>query len=82
MTPPDSGNSIIIPHSPREGKHAWCSCSLIHQNLFNLILKEAGLPWWLSDKESACRNRRLRFSPWFGKIPLKEEMLTHSNILA
>ena len=31
-----------------------------------------GLPWWLSDKESACqcRNRkRFGFDPWVGKIP-------------
>ena len=25
---------------------------------------------------------RLRFNPWVGKIPLEEEMATHSNILA
>ena len=25
---------------------------------------------------------RLGFSPWVGKIPLEEEMATHSNILA
>ena len=28
-----------------------------------------GLPWWLSDKESACQCRRYRFNPWVGKIP-------------
>ena len=28
-----------------------------------------GLPWWVSDKESACQCRRLRFDPWVGKIP-------------
>ena len=25
------------------------------------------LPWWLSDKESACQCRRCRFDPWVGK---------------
>ena len=29
----------------------------------------AGLPWWLSGKESTCHCRRHRFSPWSGKIP-------------
>ena len=33
-----------------------------------------GLHWWLSGKESACNAG--------GKIPLGEEMATHSNILA
>ena len=35
-----------------------------------------GLPWWLSDKESACQCRqhqRLGFSPWVGKIPWRRE---------
>ena len=44
-----------------------------------------GLPRWLSGKESTCqcrRHRRYRFNPWVGKIPLQEEMTTHSNILA
>ena len=41
-----------------------------------------GLPWWLSDKESACKCRRNGFDPWFVKIPLVEEMATHSSILA
>ena len=27
------------------------------------------LPWWLSNKESACQCRRLRFDSWAGKIP-------------
>ena len=29
----------------------------------------AGLPRWLSGKESACQCRRHRFDPWVGKIP-------------
>ena len=28
-----------------------------------------GLPWWLSDKEFLCRNRRHEFNLWSGKIP-------------
>jgi len=27
-----------------------------------------GLPWWLSNKESACSCRRHGFEPWVGKI--------------
>ena len=30
-----------------------------------------GLPWWLSDKESACQCRRHGFDPWIRKIPLR-----------
>jgi len=34
-------------------------------------------------KAHQCRRlRRHRFSPWVGKIPPKEEMATHSSILA
>ena len=31
------------------------------------------LPWWLSDKESACQCRRHRFDPRSRKIPLALE---------
>ena len=30
--------------------------------------RQLGLPWWLSDKESACQCRRCGFDPWVGKI--------------
>ena len=36
----------------------------------------AGLPWWLSGKESTCRWRRHGFSPWSGKIPHVLEKLS------
>ena len=32
-----------------------------------------GLPWWLSDKESACQCRRHRFDPWVRKIPWRRK---------
>ena len=35
----------------------------------------SGFPWWLSNKESACRCRRLGFDPWFGKIPWRRAWL-------
>ena len=44
-----------------------------------------GFPGGTSDKESACQCRRcerLGFDPWVGKIPLEEEMVTHSSVLA
>ena len=45
------------------------------------------IPWWLSDKESACQCRRHGFNPWPGKIPDATEQLspmclnTESDIL-
>ena len=35
------------------------------------------VPWWLSDKESACQRRRLG-----QEYPLEKEMATHCGILA
>ena len=40
------------------------------------------LPWWLSGKESTCQCRNRRISSWVTKIPLEQEMATHSTILA
>jgi len=45
----------------------------------------AGLPRWHNGKESTYQCRRCKrrgFNPWVGKIPLEEEMATHSSILA
>ena len=44
-------------------------CSL---DLQRTILK-AGLLWWLSDKEFACKCKRHRFACWVGKIPWKRQ---------
>jgi len=46
------------------------------------VLYPRGLPRWLSGKESICQCRRRKFNPWVRKIPLEEEMATHSSILA
>ena len=43
---------------------------------------EASLPMWLSGKESTYQYWRHGFDPWVGKIPLGDEMTTHSNVLA
>ena len=45
----------------------------------------SGLPRWLSGQKSTCQCRRYRrhmFDPWVEKIPWREEMATHSSILA
>ena len=34
------------------------------------------LPWWVSDKESACQCRRHGFDPWSRKIPHALEQLS------
>ena len=47
--------------------------------------KVTGFPDGASGKEPACQRRRCkrhRFDPWVGKIPLEEEMATHSSIHA
>ena len=40
------------------------------------LKRTPGPPWWLRDKEAACQRRRLRFSPWSGKIPWAVERLS------
>ena len=35
-----------------------------------------GLPWWLSDNDSACKCRRHKFNPQPGKIPHVTEQLS------
>ena len=44
-----------------------------------------GFPGGTSGKESACpckRHKACGFNPWIEKIPLEEDMATHSSILA
>ena len=45
-----------------------------------------GLPWWLSDKDSACQGKtcqtqKCRFDPWFGKIPWRRKWQSTSVFL-
>ena len=43
--------------------------SLKKMNIMDMQI--AGLPWWLSGKESSCQCRRFRrhgFNPWVGKV--------------
>ena len=44
-----------------------------------------GFPGGANGKEPACQCKRLKrwgSDPWFRKIPLEEDMATHSSILA
>ena len=55
--------------------------SLLHYFYLDDLSLTEGLRQWLSSKESACQCRRHGFNPWVGKIPLEEEMATHSSVL-
>ena len=37
------------------------------------VRPRAGLPWWLSGKESTCQCRRCRYNPWVGNFPWKRK---------
>ena len=39
-------------------------------------MKDMGLPWWLSGKDSACQWKRHGFNPWSRKIPHATEQLS------
>ena len=43
------------------------------KTLFKTI---AGLPWWLSGRESACQCRKRMFDPWSPKTPQAAEQLS------
>ena len=45
------------------------SSSQRYELILSWIYALMGLPRQLSDKESSCQCRRLRFSPWVRKIP-------------
>ena len=40
---------------------------------FGFVFQKAGLPWWLSSKESTCQCGGRRFDPWVGKIPWRRK---------
>ena len=67
------------------------SSTLINRNVSIFVCTDIeDLSWSIfpggtSGKESACQFRicyRHELDPWVGKIPLEEEMITHSRILA
>ena len=45
----------------------------IKTGIYAHLSSEKRLPWWLSDKESACQCRRHRFKTWVGKIPWRRK---------
>ena len=49
-------------------------------HMYNCLSDIMGLPRWLSGKESAHQWKRREFNPLVRKIPLEEEMATHSLI--
>ena len=76
-----SRNEVLSPYSPlllgvcsfemlsgRKRKYWAC------MNIFKIGKPQRGLPWWLSDKGSACQCRRCkrrRLDPWVGKVPCR-----------
>ena len=50
--------------------------NLIHPFFVKKKNSLKGLPWWLSDKESACQHRRQGFNPCSRKIPRAMEQLS------
>ena len=50
----------------KENKQKGQSPGIRHGGIWGCVL-----PWWLSDKESACQFRKLRFDPWVRKTPSK-----------
>ena len=51
--------------------------SLVQFNSTNIyrVPTHAGLPWWLSGKESTCQCRRHVLDPWVGRIPWRRKWL-------
>ena len=51
------------------------SYSQTYKNIFHLIpyIRNVGLTWWFSSKESTFQCRRCGFNPWVGKIPCKRK---------
>ena len=76
---PDLLPSSLSPQLPLPINHTY------KNPCHRLCFWEVGLPRWLSGLKLClqCRRHRRRgFEPWAGKIPLEEEMATHSSILA
>ena len=63
ISPPETKPYQIITLQKSPTLHQLSSSSLAG------IKMVPGLPWWLSDKESACQCRRCGFDSWSGKIP-------------
>ena len=42
-------------------------------NIYAFYIYMCRLPWWFSDKDSACHCLRCGFDPWVGKIPWRRK---------
>ena len=56
--------------------------SIRYNSKLTLLALEASWKFSHTGKESACQCKRCGFHPWVGKIPLEEEMVTHSSVAA
>ena len=62
--------------NPRDGEAWWAAVYGVAQSRTQLKWRSSSSssnPRWLSDKESTCQCRRLRFDPWVGKIPWRRK---------
>ena len=61
--------SAFIVNSVFPGHLCVFTCFLV-LTCFMVLMR---LPWWLTDKESACQCRGREFDPWVGKIPWRKK---------
>ena len=78
-----SSTAIYIGHT----NEATCLCAALYLVFEDILLLttsklSAGLPLWLSGKQSTCQCRRHEFKSLSWDDPLEKEMATHSSILA
>ena len=78
-----ASTAIYIGHT----NEATCLCAALYLVFEDILLLttsklSAGLPLWLSGKQSTCQCRRHEFKSLSWDDPLEKEMATHSSILA
>ena len=69
---------------------SWEHCEMIarlqhdyfHEVQVDLSILKYGFPWWFSGKDSTCPMQETRVQPQGWKDTWKEEMATHSSLLA
>ena len=78
----------VLSHEATTHLISFCILQIVFWNHSTVDIEVSTfrkLPRWLGGKESTCqcgKHRRCGFDLWVGKIPLEEEMATHSSILA
>ena len=58
----------------KSGFFSTLKTMIVLVSIYQTIISNTGLPWWLSDKESACQCRRCEFDPWSRKIPWRMKL--------